>query len=128
MNYTRNFTITIFLSALCFPCIVHAVSYSSIATQEEKAAKGIREVGENVCLFHSGTADVKREIHNNDVLVVYRETASRRLVQVGKIKVLSFAGTDYFNAKVVEGEVMTGDIAKKGNAASLVISSVDKCN
>jgi hypothetical protein len=40
-----------------------AVSYPVIEDQrEEKAAKGIREKGETVCLFQSGTEDVKKTI------------------------------------------------------------------
>ena len=49
------------------------------------------------------------------------------MVQVGKLKVLSFVGSDYLKAVIIEGEVMTGDIAKKGDVAGLVISHEDKC-
>jgi hypothetical protein len=110
------------------PLIANAVSVSPIPEQrEEKAAKGIREKGEMVCLFHSGTADVKKTIGAGDLLTVYREIEKHDLKEVGKIKVHSYIGEDYLNGEVVEGEVRTGDIAKKGDAASLVISSGDKC-
>ncbi len=127
-KYVRNIIVLFFALALASPSAACAVSYSTIQEQrEEKAAKGIREKGETVCLFQSGTSDVKSEVHVNDLLTVYREAESHNLVQVGKLKVLSFVGADYFKAVVVEGEVMTGDIAKKGNVASLVISHEDKC-
>jgi hypothetical protein len=106
----------------------HAVSYSPIPEQrEEKAAKGIREKGEEVCLFHSGTEDVRKAINVHDVLVVFREGPKHELSEVGKVKVLSYVGEDYIKGVVVEGEVQTGDIAKKGDVASLIISSGDKC-
>jgi hypothetical protein len=111
-----------------FPGGARAVSYPLIEEQrEEKAAKGIREKGEIVCLFESGTADVKKSIRVGDLLTVYRERGKHELKEGGKIKVLSYIGEDYLKGEVIEGEVRTGDIAKKGDVASLVISSEDKC-
>lgn len=105
-----------------------AVSYPVVEEQREaKAAKGIREKGETVCLFQSGTADVKKMISVGDLITVYRESGKHELKEVGKIKVLSFIGEDYLKGEVIEGEVRTGDIAKKGDVASLVISSEDTC-
>jgi beta-lactam-binding protein with PASTA domain len=105
-----------------------AVSYPVVEEQREaKAAKGIREKGETVCLFQSGTADVKKMISVGDLITVYRESGKHELKEVGKIKVLSYIGEDYLKGEVIEGEVRTGDIAKKGDVASLVISSGDKC-
>lgn len=105
-----------------------AVSYPVVEDQREvKAAKGIREKGETVCLFQSGTADVRKTIGIGDVLIVYREGGDREHREVGKIKVLSYAGEDYIRAEVVDGAVQTGDVARKGNVASLVISSSEQC-
>jgi beta-lactam-binding protein with PASTA domain len=105
-----------------------AVSYPVVEEQREaKAAKGIREKGETVCLFQSGTADVKKMISVGDLITVYRESGKHELKEVGKIKVLSYIGEDYLKGEVIEGEVRTGDIAKKGDVASLVISSEDTC-
>jgi len=126
----RIVRIVILSILLCMGCppIADAVSVSPIPEQrEEKAAKGIREKGEMVCLFQSGTADVKNTISAGDLLTVYREIGKHDLKEVGKIKVHFYIGEDYLKAEVVEGEVRTGDIAKKGDAASLVISSGDKC-
>jgi hypothetical protein len=106
----------------------YAVSPSPVPEElAEKAAKGIKVKGETVCLFQSGTEYVKKAIGIGDVLVVYREGPKHDLKEVGKIKVLSYIGEDYLKGEVVEGEVMAGDIAKKGDVASLVISSGDKC-
>jgi hypothetical protein len=105
-----------------------AVSYPVIEDQrEEKAAKGIREKGETVCLFQSGTADVRKSIGIGDMLIVYREGGNREHKEVGKIRVLSYAGEDYIKGEVVDGAVQTGDVAKKGNVAGLVISTGDRC-
>jgi len=105
-----------------------AVSYPVVEDQrEEKAAKGIREKGETVCLFQSGTDDFRKAISIGDVLIVYRESENREHKEVGKIRVLSYAGEDYMKGEVVAGTVQTGDVAKKGNVASVVISSGERC-
>jgi len=106
----------------------NAVSPSPVPEElAEKAAKGIRVAGETVCLFQSGTEDIKKEIHVNDILTVYREDRDHRITEVGKIRILSYIGDDYLKGEVTEGEVQAGDIAKKGNVASLVISSRITC-
>jgi len=118
------------LLILCagLPQVVNAVSWSPIEEERvEKAAKGIMLKGATVCLFESGTADVKKAISIGDILVVYAEGPKHELKEVGKIKVLSYSGEDYMKGEVVEGEIKPGDIAKKGEVASLVISSADKC-
>jgi hypothetical protein len=110
------------------PNLVTAVSWSPLQEErDEKAAKGIMVKGTIVCLFQSGTADVKKAINVNDILPVYREGKSHELKEVGKIKVLSYVGEDYLKGEVVEGEIKAGDIAKKGEVATLIISSGDKC-
>ena len=105
-----------------------AVSYPVIEDQrEEKAVKGIREKGEAVCLFQSGTEDVRKTILAGDVLIVYREGGNREHTEVGKIRVLSYVGEDYIKGEVLEGRVQTGDVAKKGPVAGLVISTGERC-
>jgi hypothetical protein len=83
--------------------------------------------GTLICLFQSGTADVKKVISVKDVLPVYRENKSHELKEVGKIKVLSYVREDYLKGEVIEGEIQAGDIVKKGEAASLIISSENSC-
>jgi len=91
-----------------------AVSYPVVEDQREvKAAKGIREKGETVCLFQSGTEDVRKTKAMGDVLIVYREGGDREHREVGKIKVLSYAGEDYIKAEVVDGAVQTGGRGEK---------------
>jgi hypothetical protein len=123
-----------FLPVLLILCIglpqfTNAVSWSPLQEKyEENTAMGILGKGTIVCLFQSGTSDVKKSININDILSVYRESTSHKFKEVGKIKVLSYVREDFLKAEVVEGEVKAGDIAKKGDAASLIISSDDKCN
>ncbi|NTW59991.1 MAG: hypothetical protein HGB21_10405 [Nitrospirae bacterium] len=124
----RTAACILLLLVLSSPAPVRAVSYPPLEEQrEEKAAEGISEKGEAVCLFQSGTADVRNAINIGDVLTVFREGLNRKLKVVGKVRVLSYVGDDYLKGEVIEGEIMAGDIAKKGDAASLVISTRERC-
>lgn len=83
----------------------------------------VMKVGGMVHLFHSGTADVKKEICINDVIPVYRETlggSSVKSRKVGQVKVVGYAGEHYFEAKIIKGEIKVGDVAKKNTASCLV--------
>jgi hypothetical protein len=83
----------------------------------------VMKMGDKVHLFHSGTADVKKEICIGDVIPVYRETpagGSLKVKVVGKVKVLKILDEHYFEAEIVEGDIKVGDIAKKETAACLV--------
>jgi hypothetical protein len=96
-----------------------------LVAQAAEKVKGevVMKAGKKVHLFHSGTADVKKEICLKDVIPVYRETMGgghTTVKEVGKVKVLSYAGEHYFEAEVVSGEVKVGDIAKKETASCLV--------
>jgi len=91
----------------------------------------VMKEGNKVHLFHSGTQEVKKEICLNDVIPVYRDTPTgyrtsknadqvKTLKEVGKVKVLSYVGDHYFEAEVVEGQVRSGDVARKEAAYCLV--------
>ncbi len=128
MKRTLPFAFLVLSFAVVFPRWANSVSFSPVpGGNEEKAEKGIRVKGETVCLFQSGTADVRQAIGVGDVLSVFRQEKSGPVREVGKIRVLSYVGDDYLKGEVVEGELRTGDIAKKGDVASLVISSDDRC-
>jgi len=118
------------LLVLCagLPQLASAVSWSPLVEEGgEKTVKGLMVKGTIVCLFQSGTEDVKKAISIGDILTVYREDQKHEPKAVGKIKVLSYSGDDYLKSEVVEGEIKAGDIAKKGEVASLVISPGDSC-
>jgi hypothetical protein len=114
--------------AMAWPQGAKAVSPSPVPEEnEERIERGVVEKGDTVCLFESGTVDVRRQIATGDILVVYRQDAAGSLRPVGKIRVLSYAGENYVKAEVAEGKLMTGDVAKRGDAAGLVIFSGDRC-
>jgi len=103
---------------------VAAVSAPVTVQAAEKAkSEVVMKVGNTVSLFHSGTADVKKEICMGDVIPVYRETMGgghTTSKEVGKVKVTGYEGEHYFKAEIVMGEIKPGDVAKKKEAYCLV--------
>ncbi|MHC1697936.1 MAG: hypothetical protein AB9919_07765 [Geobacteraceae bacterium] len=108
-----------------------AVSPVVVNAAEKVKSKVVMKEGNKVHLFHSGTELVKKEICLNDVIPVYREMSVgyralkgadqvKNLKAVGKVKVLSYVGDHYFEAEIVEGDVRSGDVAKKEGAYCLV--------
>lgn len=81
------------------------------------------KAGQILHLFHSGTADVRKTINANDVLIAYRIMPSCEVKEVGKIRVIAYVGETYLKGEVVEGEIRPDDIAKKGKVSCLVISA-----
>lgn len=103
--------------------VMVAAPLSAQAAEKKLKSEVVMKVGSKVHLFHSGTADVKKEICVGDTLSVYRETGGAKNPQakeVGKVKVLDYAGEHYFEAEVLSGDVKTGDVTKKGSTACLV--------
>ncbi len=119
-----TFAIAILLQVLGLsePLSAFAVSYfpTPLYHRQEKLETPIK-IGETVYLFHSGTQDVKKGIHPNDVLTVHRINTSCQAREAGKIKVIAYVGETYIKGDVVEGEVREDDIAKKGDVACLVV-------
>lgn len=109
------------------PSIVWGVAPYPFQRPPEENQGAIIRAGEPVCLFESGTADVKQVINVNDVLEVFRENPDHTFKKVGKIKVIFYGGENFIRAQVIEGELKINDIAKKGNVASLVILSATGC-
>ena len=128
MKKIGKLLVVLLISCVGLPQLVHAVSWSPLQEEgEEETAQGIMVKGTVVCLFESGTADVKKTITIGDTLVVYRENKSHELKAVGKIKMLSYSGQYYLKGEVIEGEIKAGDIAKKGDVATLIISPGKSC-
>jgi hypothetical protein len=104
-----------FVAAVSVPVTVQAA--------EKVKGEVVMKVGSTVDLFHSGTADVKKEICVGDVIPVYRETMAgghTTVKEVGKVKVVGYEGEHYFKAEIVKGEIKPGDVAKKTTAYCLV--------
>lgn len=100
---------------------VIAVPLGAQAAGKKGKSEVVMKIGEKVHLFHSGTADVKKEIALNDVIPVYRQTGkTAQLKEVGQVKVLSFIDDHHFEAEIIKGKIKVGDIAKKESAGLLV--------
>jgi hypothetical protein len=113
-GFIRIFALLTLLTMIAAPMVVHAA---------EKKVKGevVMKVGNKVHLFHSGTADVKKEVDLNDTIPVYRQVGKHpQLKEVGQVKVLSYIDDHHFEAEIVKGEIKVGDIAKKESAGMLV--------
>ena len=116
----RKFVLFAILSAF-----IAAVAVPVTVEAAEKKIKSevVMKVGNKVNLFHSGTADVKKEICLGDVITVYRETGGAKApksTEVGEVKVTGYAGEHYFEAEIVKGEIKSGDVAMKKGAYCLV--------
>jgi hypothetical protein len=123
----KKTSLSIFLVALLFlPVTLHAIAYpfpekKSYQLKEE----AVMTVGAKLYLFHSGTDEVRKTIHVNDELTVYREyppDLSVETREVGKVRILSPLGDYYFDGEVIEGEIKAGDLAKKGIVACFITS------
>ncbi|NVN91556.1 MAG: hypothetical protein HXX11_13275 [Desulfuromonadales bacterium] len=108
---------------------LHAVTYpfpeNEPAYLKEEA---VMKVGTKLYLFQSGTQDVKKSIHVNDILVVYREYPPNLSLETrvtGKIKIISCRGKYFYEAEVIEGEVHPNDLAIKGSAAFIITAFKD---
>ena len=119
---TGFIVVILFLFAVSIPLITFAVSYpAQLYHREARHDKFVK--GDTVYMFHSGTEDVKKAIHVNDTLAVYRITASCEVVSIGVVKVISFVGETYIKGEVFAGEIKPDDIAKKDKVSCLVISA-----
>jgi len=121
------FIVILLFTSVSAPLTVFAVSYPPPLYHRQDRGETVMKVGQIVYLFHSGTDDVKKTIHTNDILTVYRINPSCEVNPIGIIKVLSYIGETYIKAEVLEGEIRPDDIAKKGNVSCLVISA-GMCN
>jgi hypothetical protein len=121
----RMLIVILFLLAALNPLAAVAASYlPAFLYHQNEISETVMKAGHTVYLFHSGTEDVKRTIHPNDILIVYRISPLCEVKTVGTIKVISTIADTYFKGEVIEGEIGPNDIAKKGNVSCLVISVV----
>ena len=105
---------------------LHAVTYTFPESRPVSLKDdAVMKVGSKLYLFHSGTEGVTKTMKVGDILAVYREYPdgfSPETSESGKVKVLSSLGENYFEAEVVEGEIRTGYLARKGTVACFVTS------
>ncbi len=113
---------------LISPFLMTRSLYAVAYTFEENEPAYVKDntamkAGTRLYLFHSGTLDVKRTIHANDILSVFREYPSgftSATGETGKIRILSCSGKYFYEAEVLEGAIEPGDMAKKGTVAYFV--------
>jgi hypothetical protein len=110
------------LLASSAPLAAFAVSYpAQLYHSEVRHDKFVK--GDTVYMFHSGTEDVKKAIHVNDTLAVYRVSSNCEVAPVGIIRVMAFVGETHIKGEVFAGEIKPDDIAKKDKVSCLVISA-----
>ena len=121
-------TIIVILLTAANPLAAVAASYLPASLyHKEHIAETVMKAGQTVYLFHSGTEEIRRTFHVNDILIVYRISPLCDVKAVGTIRVVSHIADTYLKAEVLEGEIIPNDIAKKGNVSCLVISA-GMCN
>jgi hypothetical protein len=121
--------ITTVIVALALQVLLVSAPFSSFASSyfpvplyhRQERLEPPMKPGETVYLFHSGTPDVRRRIHVNDILTVYRINPSCKANEVGRMRVISFVGETYIKGDVLEGEIRADDVGKKGGVSCLVI-------
>lgn len=114
--------VILLLVAVIAPLAAFAVSYPvQLYHREVRHDKFVK--GDTVYMFHSGTDDVKKTIHVNDTLAVYRITPSCEVLPIGVVRVISFVGGTYIKGEVFAGEIKPDDIAKKDKVSCLIISA-----
>lgn len=118
----KALSVILFILAVSAPFTVFAVSYPIHIYHRPDNGKKIMTVGQMAFLFHSGTNDVKKAIHVNDVLTIYRINTSCEVSEVGKARVMSYVGETYLKVEIIKGEIKPNDIAKKDSVSCLVIS------
>jgi len=121
-NISVIVNVILLLLMACAPLSAFAVSYpAQLYHREVRHDKFVK--GDTVYMFHSGTEDVKKTIHVNDTLTVYRTSPTCVVTPIGIIKVIAFVGETYIKGEVFAGEIKPDDIAKKENVSCLVISA-----
>jgi len=123
MGICRN---TVIVALLLVPAAaVHTafgVSYPPQLYHREERHDSFAK-GDTLYMFHSGIDSIKKTIHINDTLAVYRVTQTCEVLPVGIVKVVSFVGETYIKGEVFSGELKPDDIAKKDKVSCLVISA-----
>ena len=114
--------VILLLAAICAPLAASAVSYPvQLYHREVRHDKFVK--GDTVYMFHRGSEAVKKTIHVNDTLTVYRTSPSCEATPIGIIRVIAFVGETYIRGEVFAGEIKPDDIAKKDKVSCLIISA-----
>jgi hypothetical protein len=79
--------------------------------------------GDKVRLFYGGTQEAKDIFCKGETVSIFRASPHepRRYYEVGKVRIIRTIDNHYLEGTVVGGTVKTGDLARKGIAACLVV-------
>jgi hypothetical protein len=111
------------MAAIFMGGLIAGCQPASVKSEVMAPAGKTMTVGDKVRLFHSGNEDIQQFFCVGDIVPVSREVivyGEANRTEVGKIKVLSYEGPQAILAEVVEGTVMAGNIAEKGESACMV--------
>ncbi len=116
-----TFIALIYISLMSFPAVLLATSYPPPQPEQEPGTQNaVLKAGSTAYMFYS-EAEKNGAITINDTIPVYREDRFSEMQQVGKIKVLSQSGENYYSIVVIEGAIQNGDIARKNGISFLII-------
>ncbi len=118
-SYMRGMAMAVLVGGMIAGCSSNPPVRSSL----ELTNGSVLNIGDKAVFDFKGSGDLKKAVCLGETIPVYREvfvyqTMSR--TEVGKVKVLSYAGDKKFNAQVVEGQLRDGDIARKDSATCLL--------
>jgi len=118
-RYVRGLAMAVVIGGVVAGCSTNPPVTSSL----ELNRGSILNIGDQAVFDVRGTGDVHKAVCLGETIPVYREvfifqTMSR--TEVGKVKVLSYAGDNKFNARVVEGQLRDGDKVRRDSATCLL--------
>ncbi len=120
----KSLKIIILLVVTCLAFTVMTGCTTPAVKSEVTMPAGVTStIGDKVRLFHSGNEDIQKIFCVGDVIPVYKEVFAYgviKRIEVGKIKVFSYDGSQSIIAEVVEGTVKPGNIAEKEATACMI--------
>ncbi len=129
MEHERNMRHFLFIFFAAAAIVLTSCAHEEMAAGPVNA-NVVAKTGDKVLLFHGGTVEAKKVFCPGEIITAYRYTTpyapqysatEAATKPVGKVQLGSYIGEHYIDAKVVDGDVKTGDIVEKGSAACLVM-------
>ena len=132
MKRERDMKHLLFVFFAAAAIVLTSCAHEEMAAQAPVQAGVIAKTGSSILLFHGGTVEAKKVFCPGEVITAYRYTNPYRYrppytatgaatEPIGKVQLGKYIGEHYIDAKVIEGNVKTGDIVEKGSAACLVM-------
>lgn len=95
---------------------------ATLGVQPENNAEVVMKSGDVVQLFYGGSKEASTVFCPGETVKVYRRESRERLryIEQGMVEITRVIDENYVEGKVVEGNVKTGYVARKGNIGCLV--------